>query len=328
VPDPTGYGRVLRDARGRVLRIVEERDASARERRVREINTGVLIAPAGALRRWLARLTPRNTQGELYLTDVVAMAVRERVPVQPIVVEDAAEALGINDKLQLAHAEAQYRRRRARELLELGVTLIDPTRVDLRGPIEVGQDVVLDVNVVLEGPVRLGDGVRIGPHCLVSRARIGAGSIVNANSVIQEAEVGADCRIGPFARLRPGTQLADGAHVGNFVEIKNSHIGQHSKVNHLSYIGDAQVGSGVNVGAGTITCNYDGVDKWPTHIGDDAFIGSGSMLVAPVTIGAGATVGAGSTITADAPAGKLTLARARQVTIPEWQRKRPKSRGS
>ena len=327
-PDPSGYGRVLRDARGRVQRIVEESDATARERRVEEINTGVLIAPAGALRRWLAALPPRNAQAELYLTDIVAMAVRERVPVHPLTVRDATEALGINDKLQLAQAEAEYRRRRARELLERGVTMIDPTRIDLRGLIEVGQDVVLDVNVVLEGPVRLGDGVRIGPHCIVSRASIGAGTLVNAHSVIQEAQIGADCRIGPFARVRPGTQLADASHIGNFVEIKNSRIGEHSKVNHLSYIGDAEIGSDVNVGAGTITCNYDGVNKWPTRIGDQAFIGSGSMLVAPVTIGPGATVGAGSTITTDAPPDKLTLARSRQVTIPDWKRRRPKGSGS
>jgi bifunctional UDP-N-acetylglucosamine pyrophosphorylase/glucosamine-1-phosphate N-acetyltransferase len=326
-PDPVGYGRIVRDARSRIVRIVEERDASASERRIREINTGVLVASARALRRWLAALKPRNAQGEFYLTDIVATAVRERVPVQPLVVADAAEALGINDKAQLAEAEAHYRQRRARELLARGVTIIDPARIDVRGEIETGADVVLDVNVVLEGPVRLGNDVRIGPHCVISRASIGDGSVLNAHCVVQDAVIGADCRVGPFARVRPGTQLASGAHVGNFVEIKNSRIGAHSKVNHLSYVGDAEVGSDVNVGAGTITCNYDGVNKSQTRIGDRAFIGSGSMLVAPVTIGAEATVGAGSTITSDAPAGKLTLARSRQVTIAEWQRPRRKGSG-
>lgn len=325
--DPTGYGRIVRDRRGRVVRIVEERDASEAQRRLREVNTGVLVAPAGALRRWLGALKPRNAQGEYYLTDVIALAVREGLPVRPLALEDASEALGINDKAQLAQAEAEYRRRRAVELMARGVTIVDPARIDLRGEIEAGSDVLLDINVVLEGPVHLGEGVRIGAHCVVSRATIGDGSVLEPHCVVQDARIGADCRIGPFARLRPGTELARGARIGNFVEIKNSRIGERSKVNHLSYIGDAEVGHDVNVGAGTITCNYDGADKWPTRIGDQAFIGSGSMLVAPVTIGAGATVGAGSTITADAPAGKLTLARARQVTIAEWQRRRPKSSG-
>ncbi|HTT06409.1 MAG TPA: bifunctional UDP-N-acetylglucosamine diphosphorylase/glucosamine-1-phosphate N-acetyltransferase GlmU [Steroidobacteraceae bacterium] len=322
-----GYGRIVRDARGRVVRIVEERDASASERRIREINTGVLVASARALRRWLAALKPRNAQGEFYLTDIVAMAARERVPVQPLAATDATESLGINDKAQLAEAEAHYRQRRARELLARGVTLIDPARIDVRGEVEAGTDVVLDVNVVLEGPVRLGNDVHIGPHCVVSRASIGDGSVLNAHCVVQDAVIGAECRVGPFARVRPGTQLASGAHIGNFVEIKNSRIGERSKVNHLSYVGDAEVGSDVNVGAGTITCNYDGANKSQTRIGDRAFIGSGSMLVAPVTIGEEATVGAGSTITADAPAGKLTLARSRQVTIAEWQRPRRKGSG-
>jgi len=327
-PEPAGYGRIVRDARGRIARIVEDRDASATVRRIREVNTGVLVAPARQLTRWLAALKPRNAQGELYLTDIVAMAVRERVPVQPLGVADAAEALGINDKVQLAQAEAHYRRRRACELLARGVTLVDPARLDVRGEIEVGTDVVLDVNVVLEGPVRLGNGVHIGPHCVVSRTSIGDATVLQANCVVQDAVIGSDCSVGPFTRMRPGAQLAKGAHVGNFVEIKNSRIGERSKVNHLSYIGDAEIGSGVNVGAGTITCNYDGANKSQTRIGDRAFIGSGSMLVAPVTIGAEATVGAGSTITSDAPAGKLTLARSRQVTIAEWQRPRRKGPGA
>ncbi len=320
--NPSGYGRIVRDRRGAISRIVEHGDARERERRIREINTGVLVGPAARLRRWVERLTARNAQRELYLTDAVAMAVRERWRVQSLVASDPEEILGVNDKQQLAQAEAVYRRRRAQELMSRGVTIVDPSRIDLRGPIEVGADVLLDVNVVLEGPVQLGDGVAVGPNCVVSRASIGSGTQVYANSVIQDAQVEADCRIGPYARLRPGARLGRGAHIGNFVEIKNSAIGAGSKANHLSYVGDATVGAGVNIGAGTITCNYDGVDKYPTRIGDGAFIGSGSMLVAPVTIGEQATIGAGSTITADAPAGKLTLARSRQLTIQEWQRRR------
>jgi bifunctional UDP-N-acetylglucosamine pyrophosphorylase / glucosamine-1-phosphate N-acetyltransferase len=320
--DPSGYGRVIRDRGGRIRRIVEHRDATSAERTVHEINTGVLLAPARALRRWLRALRPRNEQGEYYLTDVVAMAARERLAVHPLLAADSAEVVGVNDRLQLAEAEAEYRRRRARELMAGGVTLIDPARLDVRGPVEVETDVLLDVNVVLEGPVRLGAGVRIGPNCVVRNASIGARTVLHANCVVQDADIGADCSIGPFARLRPGARLADAVHAGNFVEIKNSEIGPGSKVNHLSYVGDTTVGSGVNVGAGAITCNYDGAAKWRTQIGDGAFIGSGSMLVAPVAIGAGATIGAGSTITADAPAGKLTLARSRQVTVEEWQRRR------
>lgn len=320
--DAEDYGRVVRDRGGRIRRIVEQRDASAAERSIREINSGVLVAPARHLRRWLRALEPRNAQGEYYLTDVVAMAVRDGLAVQPLLVADAAEVLGVNDRLQLAEAETEYRRRRARELMARGVTLIDPARLDVRGSVEVDIDVLLDVNVVLEGPVRLGAGVRIGPNCVVHNASIGARTVLYANCVVQDADVGADCEIGPFTRLRPGARLGDAVHAGNFVEIKNSEIGAGSKVNHLSYVGDASVGSAVNVGAGTVTCNYDGFDKWRTRIGDGASIGAGTMLVAPVEIGAGATIGAGSTITADAPAGKLTLARSRQLTIEEWQRRR------
>jgi len=319
---PAGYGRIVRDRSGAIRRIIEHGDASARERRIREINTGVLVAPASRMRDWLQRLQPRNAQGEYYLTDIIALAVRERLRVRTLDAADTTEILGINDKQQLAQAEAVYRWRRAQELMSCGVTIVDPARIDLRGSIEVGADVLLDVNVVLEGPVRLRDGVQIGPNCVLSRATIGANTRVYANCLLQDAEVGADCRIGPYARLRPGARIAAGAHIGNFVEIKNSHIGADSKVNHLSYVGDATIGAGVNVGAGTITCNYDGADKWQTRIGDRAFIGSGTMLVAPVTVGAEATIGAGSTITADAPAGKLTLARSRQLTIEEWQRRK------
>jgi len=316
----SGYGRVVRDARGALRRVVEERDASARERAIGEVNSGVLLAPAKPLRRWLGQLRPANAQGEYYLTDIFALALRAKTRVHVYKAEDATEVLGVNDKHQLAQAEAEYRRRRASELMAQGVTLIDPLRIDLRGEVTVGRDVLLDVNVVLHGPVHLGDDVRVGPNCVITNSTIGPATVLHANCVVQDASIGAACQIGPFARVRPQSQLADGVHLGNFVEIKKSVIGAGSKVNHLSYIGDAQIGSRVNVGAGTITCNYDGAHKSQTQIGHDAFIGSGSMLVAPVKIGDGATVGAGSVITQDAPAGKLTLARSRQVTIEQWKR--------
>jgi bifunctional UDP-N-acetylglucosamine pyrophosphorylase/glucosamine-1-phosphate N-acetyltransferase len=318
--DGTGYGRIVRDARGAVRRIVEERDATARERSIREVNSGVLLAPAALLRQWLGKLRARNTQREYYLTDVVALALKARTRVIAVSAEDASEVQGVNDRLQLAEAEAEYRRRRARALMSQGVTLIDPARLDVRGEVSVGRDVLLDVNVVLHGPVHLADRVRIGPNCVLSHASVGPDTVVHANCVIQNAEIGASCQIGPFTRLRPQTLLADGVHLGNFVEVKNSVIGADSKANHLSYVGDSELGSGVNVGAGTITCNYDGANKFRTQIGSGAFIGSGSMLVAPVKIGDGATIGAGSTITRDAPADKLTLARSRQVTIEQWER--------
>jgi bifunctional UDP-N-acetylglucosamine pyrophosphorylase / glucosamine-1-phosphate N-acetyltransferase len=320
--DASGYGRVVRDARGQLRRIVEECDASAKQRLIREVNTGVLVASAHFLKAWLARLKPRNAQREYYLTDIVGMAVRQRLRIATVEATDAAEVQGVNDKTQLALAEAEYRRRRARQLMAQGVTLIDPARIDLRGSIKVGRDVLLDVNVVLEGPVALADGVRIGPNCVLNNVAVGARTVLFANCVLQDAQIGSDCQIGPFTRMRPKVRIADGVHLGNFVEIKNSQIGAGSKVNHLSYVGDSQVGSAVNVGAGSITCNYDGVNKWRTEIGDGAFIGSGAMLVAPVKIGNGATIGAGSTITENAPADKLTLARSRQVTLEQWQRPR------
>jgi bifunctional UDP-N-acetylglucosamine pyrophosphorylase/glucosamine-1-phosphate N-acetyltransferase len=324
--DPTGYGRLVRGPGHALRSIVEEREASARQLLIREVNTGVLLAPAALLREWLPRLRPRAPHGEFYLTDLTALAVRARRRVVTVEATDASEVLGVNDKQQLAAAEAEYRRRRASALMAQGVTLIDPSRIDLRGPITVGRDVLLDVNVVIEGPVHLADGVRIGPNCVLSHCSVGEGSQLHANCVVQHCEIGAACEVGPFSRLRPQARLARGVHLGNFVEVKNSEIGAGSKINHLSYIGDSQVGSGVNVGAGTITVNYDGANKWITRIGDGAFVGSGSMLVAPLQIGDGATIGAGSTITSDAPAGKLTLARSRQVTIENWQRppKRPR----
>lgn len=318
--DPTGYGRIVRNARGQVQRIVEEKDATARQRRIREGNTGVLVAPAKRLRQWLARLKADNAQGELYLTDIVAMAVAEKVKVLPQVADNATEVLGVNDRLQLAEVEAAYRARRARALLLAGVTLVDPLRIDVRGELEVGRDTQIDVNVVFEGRVRLGHRVSIGPNCVIRDSEIGDDSVVFPNCVIERANIGPSCRIGPFARFRPSSTLARGVHVGNFVEVKNSVLGAGSKSNHLTYLGDAVIGSGVNVGAGTVTCNYDGVNKSQTHIDDGAFIGSGSMLVAPVRIGARATIGAGSTITKDTPPDKLTLERSKQVTIDAWQR--------
>jgi bifunctional UDP-N-acetylglucosamine pyrophosphorylase/glucosamine-1-phosphate N-acetyltransferase len=318
--DPTGYGRVLRDASGRVKRVVEHKDASAVERRVRECNTGVMAAPARLLRTWLGRLGNANAQGEYYLTDVIAMAVKERVPVAARVVTDEAEVLGVNDRRQLAQLEGALRARRAAVLLDAGVTLADPARIDIRAEVVTGRDVFLDVGVVLEGRVELGDGVRVGPYCVLRDVSLGAGTEVAPHSVLDGAVVAEDCRIGPFARLRPGARLARGVHVGNYVEVKNSELGEGAKANHLTYLGDTTVGARVNVGAGTITCNYDGVNKSRTVIGDGAFIGSGSMLVAPVEIGADATIGAGSTITRNAPAGKLTLARGRQVTVEGWRR--------
>jgi bifunctional UDP-N-acetylglucosamine pyrophosphorylase/glucosamine-1-phosphate N-acetyltransferase len=318
--DPTGYGRIIRNARGQVLRIVEQKDASKRELKLREGNSGVMAVPARLLKKWLARLKNSNTQREYYLTDVIAMAVRDKIKVAPLVAPTLAEVLGVNDKLQLAELESEYRRQRARQLMLDGVTVIDPARLDVRGAVSCGRDVVLDINVVLEGPVQLGDGVRVGANCVLSQVSVGAGTNIKPNCVIDRAEIGARCEIGPFSRIRPESTLGEGAHVGNFVEIKKSELGAGAKANHLSYIGDATVGAGVNVGAGTVTCNYDGANKWRTEIGEGAFIGSGTMLVAPVKIGAGATIGAGSTITRDAPPGKLTVERARQQTIESWRR--------
>jgi bifunctional UDP-N-acetylglucosamine pyrophosphorylase / glucosamine-1-phosphate N-acetyltransferase len=317
--DPTGYGRVVR-ARGRVKSIVEQKDATRAQLRLTEGNTGVLVAPARLLRAWLGKLRSNNAQGEFYLTDVIAMAVKDKVGVTALVANNEAEVLGVNDKLQLAQLEGALRQERATALLRAGVTLVDPTRFDQRGELTAGRDVFIDVNVVLEGRVQLGDRVRIGPNCVLRNVSLGAGTQVHANSVLDSATAGTDCVIGPFARLRPGTVLAPGAHIGNFVEVKNSSIGAGSKANHLTYLGDATVGANVNVGAGTITCNYDGVNKARTIIEDGVFIGSGNMLVAPVTLGTDATTAAGSTITQDAPAGKLTVARSRQVVIEGWKR--------
>jgi bifunctional UDP-N-acetylglucosamine pyrophosphorylase / glucosamine-1-phosphate N-acetyltransferase len=318
--DATGYGRVVRDAAGHVRAIVEQKDASPEQLQIREVNSGLMAAPAGRLREWLLGLGRDNAQREYYLTDVVAGAVRAGDPVEATRCSSAAEVMGVNDKIQLAQVEALYRRERAEELMLAGATLADPARIDIRGDVTAGRDVFIDVNAVLIGTVRLGKGVKIGPNCVISDSEIGAGTEVFANSIIDHASVAENCRIGPFARVRPETILHRDVHIGNFVEVKNSEIGVGSKANHLAYVGDAEVGSGVNVGAGSITCNYDGYNKFPTIIEDRAFIGSGSMLVAPVRIGADATIGAGSTITQNAPSGELTLTRAKQTTIAGWKR--------
>jgi bifunctional UDP-N-acetylglucosamine pyrophosphorylase/glucosamine-1-phosphate N-acetyltransferase len=318
--EATGYGRIIRGVDGRVSGIVEHREANPEQLLIREANSGLMAAPAGRLREWLLGLGSNNAQREYYLTDVVAGAVQAGDRIAAIPVARAVEVLGVNDRIQLAQVEAGYRRERAEELMLAGATLADPTRIDIRGEINVGRDVFIDVNAVLVGAVHLGARVKIGPNCVIRNSRIGADTEINANCVIEDALVGETCRIGPFARVRPGAVLAPDVHIGNFVEVKNSQIGAGSKVNHLSYIGDASIGSAVNIGAGTITCNYDGAHKWPTVIQDGAFIGSGSMLVAPVRVGAHATIGAGSTITEGAPDGKLTLARAKQITVENWSR--------
>ena len=320
--DAAGYGRILRSADGLVSGIVEHKDASVEQLQIRELNTGLMAAPAGHLREWLLGLGSNNSQREYYLTDVVAGAVQSGNRVDAQRTLNVSEVLGVNDKIQLAHVEAAYRRMRAEELMLAGATLADPARIDVRGDVEVGRDVFIDVNAVLIGEVKLAARVKIGPNCVISNSRIGAGTEVFASSLIDTAVVGENCRIGPFARVRPDTVLHHDVHIGNFVEVKASEIGAGSKANHLSYLGDARVGSGVNVGAGSVTCNYDGQNKWPTAIGDDAFIGSGSMLVAPVRIGAGATIGAGSTVTQAAPDGDLTLTRAQQTTVAGWTRPR------
>jgi bifunctional UDP-N-acetylglucosamine pyrophosphorylase/glucosamine-1-phosphate N-acetyltransferase len=320
--EASGYGRIVRDQDGRVLAIVEHQDASPDQLRIREANTGLMAAPAGRLREWLLGLGSNNSQREYYLTDVVIGAVEAGEPVVAVPVPTAVEVMGVNDRIQLAQVESGHRRLRTEELMLAGATLADPSRVDVRGEVSVERDVFIDVNAIFIGRVHLAARVTVGPNCLIRESHIGADTCVNANCVIEEAMVGENCRIGPFARLRPDTVLGRDVHIGNFVEVKNARIGAGSKANHLSYVGDATLGSSVNVGAGTITCNYDGANKWPTAIDDGAFIGSGSMLVAPLRIGAGATIGAGSTITQSAPAGQLTLTRAQQISAAKWVRPR------
>ena len=323
--DPTGYGRIVRDG-GKVLRNVEHKDASDAEREIAEINTGVMLAPAVRLKPWLEKLGNDNAQGEYYLTDVIAMAVADGVTVQGIKAEGQEEVMGINDKKQLAEAERALQARLVDELMAEGVGFADPARVDIRGKLLCGKDVFIDINAVFEGDVELGDGTIIESNNLVRDSRLGPGSLVHSNCHIEGAVTGANCEIGPFARLRPGAELADNVKVGNFVEIKKSTVADGSKVNHLSYIGDTDVGAGVNVGAGTITCNYDGVNKHRTTIGDGAFIGSGVNLVAPVEVGKNATIGAGSTITKRVADEQLALERSKQMTVKGW--KRPEKKGA
>jgi bifunctional UDP-N-acetylglucosamine pyrophosphorylase / glucosamine-1-phosphate N-acetyltransferase len=323
--DPTGYGRVLRDSRGQVRRIVEDKDASKAQRKVRECNSGIMAIPGKPLRKWLGRLENHNSQGEYYLTDVIGLAVKDKVAIKPFIAPSAEEVLGVNDKVQLAEVEAIRRRMVVRELMLAGLTLADPARFDVRGKFTHGSDCFIDVNVVLEGDVKIGNRVRIGPNCVIRDSEIGDDTEVFPSCVIDRAHIGARCNIGPFARFRPTSTLANEVHIGNFVEVKNSTMSDGSKANHLTYVGDAQIGSRVNLGAGTIVANYDGANKHRTIVEDDVHTGSNSVLVAPITIGAGATVGAGSTVTKEVPPGKLTVARVKQVTIEGWQRpKKPK----
>ena len=317
--DPTGYGRIVRGADGAITRIVEHKDANAAERAIGEVNTGIMAVPSARLALWLEKLSNRNAQGEYYLTDIVAMAVADGVPVTAAQPGAEWETLGVNSKVQLAELERTRQRNIADALLEQGVTLMDPARIDVRGMLSVGRDVSIDVGCVFEGDVVLGNDISIGPNCVLRNVRVRAGTRIEAFCHLEDAEIGAHCRVGPFARLRPGAELDEHVHIGNFVEVKKSFIGAGSRASHLSYVGDTEVGKKVNIGAGTITCNYDGVNKTRTVIGDGAFIGSDTTLVAPVTIGAGAYIGAGSTITRDAPPDKLTLTRAKQATIDGWR---------
>jgi bifunctional UDP-N-acetylglucosamine pyrophosphorylase/glucosamine-1-phosphate N-acetyltransferase len=316
---PFGLGRIVREC-GQIVRIVEEKDASEAERAICEINSGIIVAPTGQLKKWLAALSNNNAQGEYYLTDIVAQAVADGVPVVSAQPSAEWEVAGVNSKVQLAELERRHQLNIANALLEQGVTLLDPARIDVRGELVCGRDVTIDVGCVFEGRVELGDGVTIGAHSVIVNARIAAGANIKPFCHIEEAVVGPASMIGPYARLRPGTELGEDVHIGNFVEVKNSQVAAHSKANHLAYVGDSTVGMRVNIGAGTITCNYDGANKFRTVIEDDAFIGSDSQLIAPVTVGKGATLGAGTTLSKDAPAGKLTISRAKQVTIEGWQR--------
>lgn len=325
VEDPTGYGRITRDTQGKFKAIVEHKVADDAVRQIKEINTGIAIFPTNKLKTWLDALNDDNAQKEYYLTDVFAMAVSEGIDVVTLSPSFVGEVEGINNKQQLAKLERLYQQRQAEQLLLAGVTLMDPARIDIRGKLVCEQEVVIDVNVIFEGQVKLGRGVRIGPHCVLKNVEIAAGTEIAAFSHLEGAQVGENSRIGPFARLRPEAILADNVHVGNFVEIKKSTVKTGAKINHLTYIGDARIGEKTNIGAGTVTCNYDGVNKSTTDIGANVFIGSGSMLVAPVHIGDGATIGAGSTIRRDVPAGKLTLTGSKQITIEDWVRPSKKS---
>lgn len=324
VRNPFGLGRIVRAPGGDVRAIVEERDATAEERALTEINTGFIAAPSALLKRWLSRLTPHNAQGEFYLTDIVAMAVAEGVAVEAHVVTDEVAIQGVNDRAQLASLERIVQRRKAKSLMLAGTSIVDPNRIDIRGDLQCGRDVTIDVGCIFEGSVRLEDRAHVGPYCVLRDVSVGEDTRVDAFSHLDTATIGRRCRIGPYARLRPGTALAEDVHIGNFVEVKASTLGAGSKANHLAYVGDAVVGSRVNYGAGSITANYDGANKHRSTIGDDVHVGSNCVLVAPITIGPGATIGGGSTIVKEAPAGQLTLARAPQVSISRWQRPRKK----
>jgi bifunctional UDP-N-acetylglucosamine pyrophosphorylase/glucosamine-1-phosphate N-acetyltransferase len=325
--DPTGYGRIVRDAAGHVQRIVEESDATASERALNEVNTGIMVVPAERLAGWLGGLSNDNVQREYYLTDFVAQAIRDAVPVMTAQPGAVWETIGVNSKADLASLERVYQREQADTLLARGVTLADPARIDIRGKLDCGADVSIDVNCVFEGDVRLGDGVVVGANCVLRDITVGDGSIILPFCHLEEATIGEACRIGPYARMRPGTRIAAHVHIGNFVELKNSTIHDGSKANHLAYVGDTEVGRNVNVGAGTIVCNYDGANKHKTVIEDDVFIGSDTQLVAPVRIGQGATIGAGTTVTRDVPPGVLAISRVKQTAIEGWQRPRKKPKG-
>jgi bifunctional UDP-N-acetylglucosamine pyrophosphorylase/glucosamine-1-phosphate N-acetyltransferase len=318
--NPTGYGRIVRNGDGDVRAIVEEKDATPEQREITEVNTGILLAPSAQLRQWLGRLQNNNAQREYYLTDIVAMAVAEGVPVHTVQPAHSWEVEGVNSKLQLAQLERTWQQVQAARLLAQGVTLADPARIDVRGKLSCAQDVEIDIGCIFEGEVHLGEGVQVGAYSVLRNVRIAAGARIEPYSHIDQAEIGAGARIGPFSRIRPGTKLGAEVHIGNFVEIKNSQIAEGSKANHLAYVGDATVGSHVNIGAGAITANYDGANKHRSEIGDDVSVGSNCVLVAPITVGKGATIGAGSVVTRQAPAGELTVARARAVTIPGWKR--------
>jgi len=321
--NPTGYGRIVRDSSDKnaaIKRIVEQKDASEQERAIREVNTGIIVAPTALLKKWLANLSNKNAQGEYYLTDIVASAVADGVEVVSAQPDHAWETHGVNSKVQLVELERVHQHNIANALLEQGVTLADPSRIDVRGTLTCGRDVTIDVGCVFEGDVTLADGVRVDAYCVIHNTSVGAQTHIRPFSHFENAVVGEACIIGPYARLRPGTVLAEDVHIGNFVEVKNSEIAAHSKANHLTYIGDSTVGSRVNIGAGTITCNYDGVNKSRTVIEDDVFIGSATQLIAPIRVGQGSTIGAGTTLTKDAPAEKLTVSRAKQITVEGWQR--------
>ncbi len=322
VDDPKGYGRIVRDENGSVTGIVEERDASEEQRSITEVNSGIIMASRPVLMSCLENMTSENSQNEYYLTDVFSIAYEIGISTSGVVAPVATDLEGANDRIQLAALERRYRMKKATELMQAGVQLADPERIDVRGKVDTGRDVYIDINVILEGDISLGDGVQIGPGCVLKDCHLAAGTRVHAYSVLEGMRSLGACDIGPFARVRPGTELGEGSRVGNFVEVKNTSLGKNSKASHLSYLGDSSIGDRVNIGAGTITCNYDGANKHRTVIEDDVFIGSDTQLVAPVTIGKGADIGAGSTVTRDAPAEQLTISRARQVTVRGW--KRPK----